>query len=179
MRRARLGFRSVQVERSMLWSAILSLILFVGCSEKPAQKYSLGSFSAVCREKGMGLIGGYPRDSAISLAGRYARLASEQGRIPGHDAECLLFRMIDPVCVEPSTFSSEFSVTGFSEAAFRNPGYLDLQFSNGAKVRFCFNRLVYRLAGDSTDDGGCANDFQGLESWISARKSRCGKDPSR
>ncbi len=175
MKRAHPGFRSVKVERSMLWSAILSLILLVGCSEKPAQKYSLGSFSALCREKGMGLIGGYPRDSAISLAGRYARLALEQGTLPGQDAECRLFRVIDPVCIEPSTFSSEFVVTGFSEAVFRNPGYLDLRFSNGAKVRFCFNKLVYKLAGDSTDAGGCANDFQGLESWISARKSGCGE----
>ncbi|MBK9579458.1 MAG: hypothetical protein IPK50_16430 [Fibrobacterota bacterium] len=170
---------AIQVERPMLLSAILWITLLVGCSKEPPQEYSLGSFNGVCREKGMGMIAGYPRDSAISLAGRYARLASENGAFPGQDAECRLFRVLEPVCVQPSTFSPDFVVVGFSEAAYRNPGFLDLRFSNGSMVRFCFNRLVYRLAGDSTDDGGCANDFQGLEGWIAARKTRCEQAPGK
>ena len=176
MRQPRDRSIAARAEGRILLFVILSLSFLAGCSGTSDSKYSLRSFSAVCREKGMGSIGGYTRDSAVSLAGRYARLSSEQGTLPGQDAECRLFRVIDPVCIEPSTFSSEFVVTDYSEAVFRDPGYLDLRFSNGEKVRFCFNRLVYRLVGDSTDEGGCATDFQGLDAWISARKSQCGEE---
>ena len=161
--------------RCQLLGVALSLPLWMGCKGESPYPYHVRSFTNACREKSISRMGGFSNDSAIALAGRYVALVRERKALPDSTAECALFREIDPVCLTPSDFDSVFAVTDAREFFYRTPGNVDLAFPDGTKIRFCYNLVVYKMAGDTSDEAGCLVDFHYLQEWKAKRKANCGK----
>ena len=147
----------------------------MGCKGESPYPYHVKSFSGPCSEFGLDHSVEHSNDSAISMVGQYIRTVLEQKAIPDSTARCLVFRWMNPVCLAPTDFDSIFAVTEVVEPIFYNPGKVDVAFPNGTRIRFCLDRAVYKLAGDSTDELACSKSHGTYQDWMARRIAECGR----
>lgn len=160
----------------LLGLAIAMIVAMAGCTRGP-RLHTVSEFADLpCAESSSKDAWATPaeRELAEKVAGQMVALWFKEGRFP---RSCPFLSGFEPVCLRLEDLDTAFSFENWQHAAHRTPGQIDLRFRNGRAIRLCFDRAVYPLRGDSTDEGGCRVDHDSLAFWIQARRAECGQSP--
>lgn len=129
----------------MIRFLFITIVALFTCScNYKDKKYSIYDFKTFSVKDSLSIMYSSPDEkSAINIAGSYIYATFAEKRFPTDYKKWGILTNFLPFCVQLHEIDSVFIFCNFLQGAFHRPSQIDMVFTNGHILRFCFSGIVF------------------------------------